>query len=203
MNGYRFAAVLIPVAALLLGGPAGAQSPPSQKARIYFDDRACMASKLFSDNVCRTAYLNAKAEFDEKAPRFEHRGECEHYFRRCMIAEISAARRQVLFLPAMRGFAIDNGPKRTVSPFAEGAMADTLFQPRAVDRADATVSPARIAEAKAAWLRIIAPPPTPLPIGSDNEEAPRSGSIQTYPMSKEMLEDLRRRQRALGLPTTP
>ena len=70
------------------------------EAKVYFNAQVCRSAHALSDSECLQAYANAKAEFDEKAPRFVTRGECERHFQRCMIGDVldgsafSSARRQ-------------------------------------------------------------------------------------------------------------
>jgi hypothetical protein len=185
---------------LLLAQAVDAQST---KGRVFYDTAACASAKIYSDHDCETAYLNAKAEFDEKAPKFSTRSECERYFRRCMIGEISGAG-HVSFIPGFRGFVIENGPHRQVFPVTEGGPTEALFRPRAFDRPDATVSEARATEAKVAWKQIVAPPPpqtivaTPLIMNDEKDVAAPSGSPQSYPVPKAMLDDMKEREQRLG-----
>jgi uncharacterized protein YgiB involved in biofilm formation len=133
-------------------------APDKTPPRLFFDAAACREAKALSDADYATAYANAKAEFDERAPRFSSRAECERFFRRCMIGDIEGGGRRVAFTPQMQGFAIENGRERQVVPVAEGGGAEGLFQPRAVGRAEASAPAARRAEAQEAWKRMIASP---------------------------------------------
>ncbi len=174
------------------------------KTRVYFNADACRAARTLSENECLTAYSNAKAEFDEKAPRFSTRTECERHFRRCMIGDISGRGGKVTFIPAMRGFRMDAGRQYRVLPVAEGGEADPLFQARAVDRVNSFVSAARAAEARIAWRALISPPAPGAnafqgPPGADDfGYAPASGAPETYPLPAAMLQDLKNRERMFG-----
>ena len=108
---------------------------------VFFDASACRTAKALSDRECQTAYVNAKAEFDEKAPRFVSRAECERYFRRCMIGDIDSGGRRVAFIPQMRGFR-SRTARAAGRPGRRGRRRRRLFQPRAVGRPDASVSAA-------------------------------------------------------------
>ena len=178
--------------------------------RAYLNAEACKAAHALSDAECQTAYANAKAEFDEKAPRFSARGECERYFRRCMIGDISGGR--VTFVPQMRGFRIDSARRRLVVPVPEGGDAGALFQPREIDRTDAFVSSVRKAEAQRTWKAMISPRPATAAPGPSAESAPAgdqavepagSGEPQSFPVPPALLQDLQARERQFGTASKP
>ncbi len=191
--------------------PAALTAPPPswRHARVFYNADTCRDAGVYSDDECRRAYANAKAEFYEKAPRFETRGECEHYFRRCMIGDFSHGGRKVDFMPSMQGFVIENGAQRRVVPVADGEIADSLFQPRRIDGDDSMISAARTAQAQTAWKLIIAPPPTAAVnpgAGADDDTAgaePQPGTVKTYPAPEWMQKDLLARERLYGTPTKP
>ncbi len=167
---------------------------------VFFDASACRTAKALSDRECQTAYVNAKAEFDEKAPRFVSRAECERYFRRCMIGDIASGGRQVTFIPQMRGFSIALKRERQVVPVADGAAAAGLFQSRPVGRADDSVNAAKTAAAQQIWKATIASPAVATPFGDDANPPTTAGPARTYPLPPAMLQDLRNRERAFGVP---
>ncbi len=175
--------------------------------RVYADADACRSAHALGDAECLNAYANAKAEFDEKAPRFSARSDCQRHFDRCMIGEIG--RRGVTFMPAMRGFRIDSGRQRRALPVAEGGEAGALFQPRAVDRVDTSVSAARRAEAQNAWKAMTSAPPAAaedamgLRLEDGLDEMPASGDPQSAPVPPAMLQDLRNRERLFGVAPGP
>ena len=169
--------------------------------RIFFDASACRTAKALSESECETAYVNAKAEFDEKAPRFVSRAECERHFRRCMIGDIAGGGRQVTFIPQMRGFSVELKRERQVVPVAEGAAAAGLFRSRPIGRADDSVNAAKTAAAQRIWKATIASPAAATPSGEDANAT--AGSAQTYPLPPAMLQDLRNRERAFGAPQDP
>jgi uncharacterized protein YgiB involved in biofilm formation len=171
--------------------------------RIFFDAEACRAAKVLSDGDCEIAFANAKAEFDEKAPRFVSRAECERYFRRCMIGDIAGGGRRVTFIPQMRGFVIETGRERQVVPVAEGAAAAELFQPRPLARADDAVNAAKTAAAQQVWKAMMASAAAATPSGEDTSAPANAGPAQTYPLPPSMLQDLRNRERAFGAPQAP
>jgi uncharacterized protein YgiB involved in biofilm formation len=175
----------------------------SAERRVFYDAAACREAKVLSDGDCATAYANAKAEFDEKAARFLSRVECERYFRRCMIGDVERGGRRVTFTPQMRGFAIEPGRKRQVVPVADGGDAAGLFQPRPVGRADVSVSTGKTAAAQQTWKSMIAAPVAAAPSGDGADAPAAAGPTQAYPLPPDMLQDLRRRERAFGAPQDP
>ena len=194
-------AAAIGLAATLCGERAAQDARAGE--RIFFDAQACRTAKALSDSECQTAYVNAKAEFAEKAPRFASRAECERYFRRCMIGDFSGVGRRVTFIPQMRGFAGETGRERQVVPFAEGAAAAGLFQPRPAARADGSVDVAKTAAAQQIWKATIASPAAAAPSGEDANAPAAAGPAQTYPLPPTMLQDLKNRERAFGAPQDP
>jgi len=189
----------------LAGGLCGDRVAQDAAAgeRIFFDAEACRAAEALRDSECETAYVNAKAEFDEKAPRFVSRAECERYFRRCMIGDIASGGRGVTFIPQMRGFAVETGRERQVVPVAEGAAAAELFQPRPLARADDAVNAAKTAAAQQVWKAMMASAAAATPSGEDTSAPANAGPAQTYPLPPSMLQDLRNRERAFGAPQAP
>ena len=204
---------LIRVAYIALGvtspALAGAGLPPPHSGRVFFDAGACRDAKAFSDGECQNAYANAKAEFEEKSPRFATRAECERYFRRCMIGDINGGGKRVTFVPTMRGFSIENGSQRRVLPISESSEFDLLFQPRAVERVNSFVSSTKTAEAQKTWQSMIAPQPSTTsasrlvsaPDGPD--EADVTGPARSFPMSPSALQDLKNREKLYGVPDKP
>jgi len=194
-------AAAIGLAATLCGERAAQDAGAGE--RVFFDAQACRTAKALSDSECGTAFANAKAEFAEKAPRFASRAECERYFRRCMIGDFSGGGRRVTFIPQMRGFAVETGRERQVVPFAEGAAAAGLFQPRPAARADGSVDVAKTAAAQQIWKATIASPAAAAPSGEDANAPAAAGPAQTYPLPPTMLQDLKNRERAFGAPQDP
>ncbi len=131
-------------------------SPVSASARdpgerIYSTAGSCVVASGLTAQQCQTAYANALAELDEKAPRFRSRGECEASFRRCMIAGV--ARGGVEFEPALRGFAVRRSAAGggTVTPVVEGDNDLLGFGERTISRPDTSVSASSRAQAQKRW----------------------------------------------------
>ena len=117
-----------------------------------------------------------------------------------MIGNVEHGGRRVTFMPQMRGFAIELGRQRQVVPVVDGAG---LFQPRPVDRTDVSVSAGKTAAAQQTWKSMIAAPVAVAPPGDDADAPAAAGPTQSYPLPPNMLEDLRRRERAFGAPQDP
>jgi Protein of unknown function (DUF1190) len=187
-----------------------AKGPPALAVgvgvRVYFDARACLSAGIYTDSECDTAYRNAHAEFDERAPRFGDRNNCERYFHKCMIGDIQNGGRSASFIPTWRGFSIQNGPQRRVFPVTDDGEAATLFSGRRIDRLDTTVDRTRQSEAQSAWQSIISPPPAATyvkPASEANDEPGPLGPVKTYPVPPAMLRDLQNREHEFGLDTKP
>jgi uncharacterized protein YgiB involved in biofilm formation len=86
---------------------------------VFFDAAACAASGAYSLADCREWEREARAEFDEKAPKFDTRSLCERTYAHCMIGEIFAGG-GVAFVPRPRGFAVPSGPQGRARPVLEG-----------------------------------------------------------------------------------
>ncbi|WP_170153336.1 DUF1190 domain-containing protein [Roseiarcus fermentans] len=173
---------------------------------VYLNADVCRASHALTDGECAQAYANAKAEFDEKAPKFPTRAACERHFRHCMIGDLAGDRRTMTFIPLMRGFRIESGRTRQALPVVEGREAETLFRPRAVNRVDSAVSATRSAEAQKTWKALSSaaiagarPQGGAATPGYGDDEGEASGAIQSYPVPAPMLQDMLNRERLYGL----
>jgi uncharacterized protein DUF1190 len=208
LNRLLVAASSVVLSAVPLGNIASGQAYRIT-AKVYINSDGCRAAHALGDSECLHAYENAKAEFDEKAPRFATRGECEDHFQHCMIGDIFSGGHRVTFMSAMRGFRIDSGRLRRVVPVAYGGEADLLFQPRAVDRDDSFVSGARTADAQKTWRALVSAPSSPgitnegFSNVDENAEDPALGVAKSYPLSPAMLKDLQNREREFGQPAKP
>lgn len=144
--------VVLIAAACALAGPVLAQAQPragqqiraSQQSYERRDD--CVAGGLLSEAQCEFAYRNARAEYEEKTPRYASRATCERAHRRCA-AQISGAgsfadviRSGASYVPRFKGIRIvGNGEGARVLPDIEGS-GRIGFQPRQVAALDARVA---------------------------------------------------------------
>jgi len=186
---------------LILLTTSGPALPLVLGARVFLDARACQGVGLYSEAECANAYQNSRAEFDERAPRFASRPECERYFHRCMIGEIHNGGRSAVFIPSWRGFSIQNGPVRRAIPVTDDDEAAALFQGRRIDRLDVTIDRTRQSDAQKSWQVIVSPPPATnyaAPSLSNDDGPEPTGPVKTYAVPPAMLEDLKTRERLYG-----
>jgi Protein of unknown function (DUF1190) len=176
------------VSALLL---LAAAPPIAQPPHVFRDAAACVASGAYEASQCRHAERNARAEFDEKAPRFATRAVCERVFARCMIGDIFAGR-GVDFIPTPRGFAILSGPRAGALPVLEGGRSAGLFDRRRIDRDEEAVHRGQTRNA------LESSPKSPSKSAPDAEVPASEGGLQAYPVPDAVLRDLRERERKFG-----
>lgn len=79
-------AALAPALSLASPGDLAAQSP----GNTYVRRDECIAGGLLSAEQCEFAYRNARAEFEQRAPRYATRAACERAHKRCGAQVVSA-----------------------------------------------------------------------------------------------------------------
>jgi hypothetical protein len=154
----------------------------------YTTQTICEAANVLSGEECKNAFVNANAELDEKAPRFDSRGECERFFHRCMIGDIGGAvgrgkgKPRVTFIPALKTILISgsSSAERGVLPQVEGDEAEGLFQVRAIDHLDNAESGAKTRRAQETWAQRRAAAAAP-PVSVDPVYAPGAGETDSEP----------------------
>ena len=166
---------------------AGAAAAPAlaAKPRVFVDARACVASRSFSETECRRAETNARAEFEEKAPRFSTRAACERRFARCMIADIFA-HGGLDFMPALRGFEISEGRRPMTIPVLEAGGSAGLFEGRPIDRDETRIDRAKYARRDA-----------PKPDAGDEIQS-QGSAAPAYPVPEAQWRDMQERARRFG-----
>lgn len=89
LAGFR-AAALAP--ALFLAAPAdlAAQAQGAVHGTVYERRDECIAGGLLTAEQCEFAYRNARAEFEQKAPRYASRALCERSHKRCGAQMVTA-----------------------------------------------------------------------------------------------------------------
>jgi hypothetical protein len=155
----RFSGFLVTIGVGLVAGAAcaQAQAPQPQPAPLVYQTQAsCMRAHTLSPSDCANAFSNAKAELEEKAPRFTRRAECEKYFKRCQITNLLGGRKVELG-PTLKGVEISPplAGARTVLPLLEAGAEDLPLVPRLVSTPDTKVAPDRRAQALEAWKQTI------------------------------------------------
>jgi hypothetical protein len=186
-SGRDFVSGLIGLGVLVVPGAAVAQS---SRVLTYATPYTCSAGGVLTAEECQRAFRNAAAEFDEKAPRFAKRGECEAFFQRCMVglAGSGGDRRGVYFLPQMRAVRIAITPRdKTVTPLPQVDHPAVTFAARTLLRAEDKLSSQRRAEAQARWDKRDERPTDGAPdaptFGAEEELAPpKPGEITSWPI---------------------
>jgi uncharacterized protein YgiB involved in biofilm formation len=116
---------------------ARAETPRGTYA--YANLEQCRDGDRLGEALCTNAAANAEAEFDEKAPRFRTRKECEARFRagRCELGIAGASgwsgqKQGIFFMPQQSGFQVTvrSQTDMTVLPSMRGD--DLGFAPRSI-----------------------------------------------------------------------
>ena len=120
---FARAAALAP--ALSLAAPADLAAQAS--SAVYQRRDECIAGGLLSAEQCEFAYRNARAEFEQKAPRYASRGLCERSHKRCGAQLVSAGgwdslgRGAASYVPRCVGVRLTGeGAARRAVPVVEG-----------------------------------------------------------------------------------
>ncbi|WP_441512949.1 DUF1190 domain-containing protein [Bosea sp. TAF32] len=122
--------------ALTLASPAelSAQSP----GNTYVRRDECIAGGLLSAEQCEFAYRNARAEFEQRAPRYVTRSACERAHKRCGAQVVSAGgwesfgKGGATYVPRFVGVRVTGeGAARRALPVVEGS-AKVAFVARSV-----------------------------------------------------------------------
>jgi hypothetical protein len=180
MSHRRFARhhVAGPVAllaiALAVPSLAAAQGAPGEQIAIYADRQECLQGGVLTAEQCGQAFLNARAEFEEKAPRYRQRAGCERAHGTCA-AQISTSENPaarglgaVTYVPAFRGVALkrDKQGALVILPEIAGGEARASFVPRSATQASTQVARPR---------PVIGDAPAPSRGGSGGGARPASG----------------------------
>lgn len=115
------AAALAPV--LIFATPSGAQA----QGVVYERRDECIAGGLLSVQQCEFAYRNARAEFEQKAPRYASRALCERSHKRCGAQMVttggweSFGKGGATYVPRFTGVRVTGeGAARRALPVVEG-----------------------------------------------------------------------------------
>ena len=182
---------------------------------VYADERDCSDKGALDADECHNAALNSRAEYEEKAPRFEASDACARVFgaHNCAM-RIGGGTKGIGFLPSYRGFTLirGKGEEMLVLPSLASASRAVEFTPRTVSRLDADQDPARAARAQAAWQRSHAPvirsaaggvryrdvPKGAVPDLSNDAAQP--GPAASIPVKPSMLKTMQDEMRKYGSP---
>ncbi len=120
----------------------------------YTTESACSLAGRLTADQCANAAANARAEFDEKAPRFPTRESCQKLFPAagCSLgfsgADGFAGRKSgIYYTPRQLGFRVSTLAK-TATPFTDPPIG---FVPRTFMRRDASIDHNRAQTARTAW----------------------------------------------------
>ncbi len=127
-------------ASLLFADGAGAQSAPVS----YASRAACEQAARLTTEQCGFAFLNARAEFEEKAPRFRGRGDCERAHRTCAAQIVGfsgfndAAKGASIYVPRFQGVTLSESKGDGGAPkvLPQTSAAKSPFKPRRIDALD-------------------------------------------------------------------
>jgi uncharacterized protein YgiB involved in biofilm formation len=129
----------------------GTQDAAAQGAGPVYERRdECAAAGLLSLEQCEFAYRNARAEYEQKAPRYAARGACERVHKSCGAQAVSSGgweslgRGQTTYVPRFSGVRIvgEGAARRAVPVLAGGGRVAfagrpvTELQDRVAGRAD-------------------------------------------------------------------
>lgn len=192
-------------AALL--GPAQARAKTQARrpaaATSYASVDECIISKVIDEPLCRTAFANARAEFDEKAPRFATRQACEGQFAQCAImlpVQAAAVSRMaktssgVEYAPSMERVQIVPGKagEKMAVPVTRASRIALHFDARSLTKPETEISAKRGEAARQSWQAALARANRPaatsyagavLPAGSISYADPQAGLATDNPAS--------------------
>lgn len=117
------AALLAPALPLVSPGEAAAQGA----GPVYERRDECVEAGLLTRDQCEFAYRNARAEYEQKAPRYASRAACERVHKRCGAQAVSTGgwerlgRGQTSYVPRFSGIRIiGEGAGRKAVPVLAG-----------------------------------------------------------------------------------
>ena len=204
-HSMAFVPALVAVALVCFVAPSQAASRPAAKGKhpSYASVDECIIVRQVEEPKCRTGFANARAEFEEKVPRFSSRQSCEASFAQCSVflppSGTSSAKpgSGPEYIPLMDRIEIVPG-KGGISmalPSARATRVPVRFSPRLMDRPDTEISAKRGEAARQSWQAALArtnrPPPafypgtqTAGPVNFDDPEASgATGQPASYPVS--------------------
>lgn len=111
--------------ALSLAAPGDLAAQPG--GAVYERRDECIEAGQLTAEQCEFAYRNARAEFEQKAPRYASRGQCERAHKRCVAQLVatggweSLGRGGATYVPRFTGVRIvGEGASRRAVPAVEG-----------------------------------------------------------------------------------
>lgn len=125
--------------------PAQAQTPPVAGAEVTYPGVAeCAAGGKLTGEQCGIAFRNARAEYDEKSPRYRAKRDCERVHKSCVVQLAGFAgfsglsRTAQVYAPGFRGIRLTNAKDGTlrVTPTLDAGASKTRFSSREALSAD-------------------------------------------------------------------
>lgn len=114
MDQARLTSALAGVA-LLAAGAARAAGP--SRFASYDSEPQCVAARTIAPALCRSAFANARAEYEAKTPAYPSEALCTRHYASCMAWPPGAAPRKASFRPAWDGVDIVDTPgEHSVTP---------------------------------------------------------------------------------------
>ena len=199
----RFSLLVAGLASILTTSPAPARPAAKIRHASYASVDECIITRQLEEAKCRTGFANARAEFEEKAPRFASRQACESSFAQCSVflppagTALAKSGSGPEYFPLMDRIEIVPG-KGGISmalPATRSRRLSVSFSPRPLDQPDTEISAKRGEAARQAWQASLArsnrPPPGSYPgtqtAGPDNfndpEASKATGQPASYPVS--------------------
>lgn len=215
------AAIEPDVAAARHWRPMAQPKPDPSKSIVYSDEHECLAKNALAEAECHNAFVNSRAEYEEKAPRFDGKDACGRFFgpANCAMRIGAGGPKSIGFVPSYKGFTLVSGKgatETTVLPAIAATSAPVAFTPRPVSKIDTDQDAALGARAQAAWQAAHAAvsrepggagamsyreaPKGAGPDLFDDDSAAMPGPAATYPLSPAMLDRLREEMRKYGTP---
>jgi hypothetical protein len=133
--------LLLPCLALswaLAAAPAAGQTP----SLTYASRAACEQADRLTSEQCGFAFANARAEFEEKAPRYRGRQDCVRAHKVCSAQLVAiggmggAGREAAIYVPRFEGVSIIEKAGQPAGVVPKSGAAANRFKARPIDRAD-------------------------------------------------------------------
>jgi hypothetical protein len=130
----------LPFAALML-----AVVPATAQSITYPSRAACEQADRLTSAQCGFAFANARAEFEEKAPRYRSRQDCQRSHKTCSAQLVgtgglaNAGRDAAIYVPRFEGVSIIEKDGRLAGALPRTGGNASRFKPRAIDQPDEKV----------------------------------------------------------------
>ena len=116
----------------------------AQPAPVFVSRAACEQADQLSSEQCGFAFLNARAEFEEKAPRFRARHDCVRVHKTCSAQIVgqsgfnAAAQGAAIYIPSFQGVTLVTAKwgEAGMSVLPRIAAGSSRFKSRPIDRLD-------------------------------------------------------------------